>query len=512
MSAHQPRARGTFMATAVFAVAAAFATLATLAALPPRAHAQEPAPDDPHAGDAARDALPGLVRLGLPVPLAPGFALTAAGSYGYTESVLGDDDTHHRGGITLAVSYRPRPSLAVALRIDGRHDAHSGSLDGADDGWIGDSRLELRYVMPRLTPRLGLGGAVTLWFPGERPLVPEPDAISLDLEGWAAWRLSRRVQLVGGAGLRLDRSAASVSNAARLSRADRLALGVGDEPAVLLGVGGFWTRGTLVVFGEWTWDLLVGADALPARESPMRLDAGVRFRVAGGATLQVSAEVGLSQRPELMAGVPLAPFEPRVTLLAGMSWSFGARGRAAVARGDAEVADVARPPAPQVVRGRLLTPAGEPLAGVRVRLGDREATTDADGWFTIADVAPGETRLEIDAPPPWSHITTAVTVGAAPLALGDLRVERELPPGQVRGAVRSAAGKPLAAEVTLLPLGTKVETAADGSFRVDVPPGAYQVVIEARGFAPQRRQIVVDENGVTVLNVELRPARGGAAP
>jgi hypothetical protein len=468
---------------------------------------------DDDVGAAAHDALPGLVRLGVPVPLERGFVLAASGSYGYTGDVLGDSDAHHRAGGTLALSYRPRDFIGLALRLDGRHDAHSGSVDGKDDGWVGDTRLELRVVAPGTASALGYGGSATLWFPSASAFSPEADAISFDAEGWLGWQAAPRLQLVGGAGVRLDRSAHSVpGDVDLLSRADRLALGVGDGTDLLVGAGAFYRHASTVFYGEWTWDVPLSGDAKPsALEAPMRADVGVRYRMSpGGPTLEASAELELSKRPDLMASVPLAPVEPRVTLLAALSWSFGGARAAAPAPITSVDEPVAAAKVVQHVRGRLVTPTGEPLAGVRVHIGAREATTSADGWFELDDVPAGEALLEADVPLPWAKITTTVVVGGgAPLALGDLPVARALPPGQIRGVVRTLTGKPVQADVTLLPLGLRVVAGAQGEFRVDVPPGEYDVLVEAPGFSQQKRHVVVDENGVTVLNVDLRTARPG---
>ena len=46
-----------------------------------------------------------------------------------------------------------------------------------------------------------------------------------------------------------------------------------------------------------------------------------------------------------------------------------------------------------------------------------------------------------------------------------------------------------------------------GEFEVEVPPGAYEVVIEADGHESQRRRVTVEQLGVTVLNVDLRRSR-----
>jgi uncharacterized membrane protein len=45
----------------------------------------------------------------------------------------------------------------------------------------------------------------------------------------------------------------------------------------------------------------------------------------------------------------------------------------------------------------------------------------------------------------------------------------------------------------------------EGMLELPVSPGRYEVLIEAKGYASQRRTLSVDEGGVTVLNVDLKP-------
>ena len=45
---------------------------------------------------------------------------------------------------------------------------------------------------------------------------------------------------------------------------------------------------------------------------------------------------------------------------------------------------------------------------------------------------------------------------------------------------------------------------SDGAFQANLDEGDYQVFIEARGYAGQKRKVKVEDNGVTVLNVDLR--------
>jgi hypothetical protein len=58
-------------------------------------------------------------------------------------------------------------------------------------------------------------------------------------------------------------------------------------------------------------------------------------------------------------------------------------------------------------------------------------------------------------------------------------------------------------------LGLDARSDAEGRFELDVPPGEHVVIIEAPGHRGQRRTAEVPENGVTVMNVDLRRDRGG---
>jgi len=77
------------------------------------------------------------------------------------------------------------------------------------------------------------------------------------------------------------------------------------------------------------------------------------------------------------------------------------------------------------------------------------------------------------------------------------------PTGQVRGLVRSFSGAGLRARIRIEPLGKEIQTDAAGNFQLDVPPGTYEVVVEASGHAAQRRHVQVPEDGVVILNADL---------
>jgi Carboxypeptidase regulatory-like domain len=94
-----------------------------------------------------------------------------------------------------------------------------------------------------------------------------------------------------------------------------------------------------------------------------------------------------------------------------------------------------------------------------------------------------------------------VSSAAAEAAHGD--TPSEVPSGQIRGNVRAFSGAPLRATITVQPGGMQASTAADGTFSLDVTPGKYTVQLRAPGYKSQDRDVIVDEDGITVLNVEL---------
>jgi hypothetical protein len=76
--------------------------------------------------------------------------------------------------------------------------------------------------------------------------------------------------------------------------------------------------------------------------------------------------------------------------------------------------------------------------------------------------------------------------------------------GQIQGNIRAFDGTPLQATVTVYPGNHKASTNAEGAFELNLKPGRYTIRLRAYGYNSQNRAVVVHENGVTVLNAELR--------
>ena len=440
----------------------------------------------------------------------PGVSIALGTGYGFTESVLEANDAHHRigGGAALAVGVARWLELGGEVR--GRYDKHTGDMP--DDGFVGDPRLwatATRALSRGDTDGSWLGLRLGVWLPGDEVPSIDPDAISVDASAIYT-RRAGAMTISGTAGFRLDRSGNSV-DASMLSFPDKLGLGISDYDAVLVGAAVTRRGAGVVLFGEVSWDVLVGDGAPSALESPLRVGLGARKPLDDSLTLEGQLEVAASARPEIDA--TLVNVEPRVAAIIGLSWRPRPRAQVApvvVARPD-EPEPPPPPPPPAApttgsVKGRIVGPDGAPLPDAIVRLGARTATTGEDGTFTLDDVTPGSVDVIVERPghEPTQR-TLAITAGLESQL--EVTLARVKPPSQIRGLVRSFDGKGLGATVRVEPAGVEVTAGADGSFQVDVPPGTYTIVVSMPGYEPQEKVVKVEEQGVAVKNIELRRAR-----
>ena len=145
--------------------------------------------------------------------------------------------------------------------------------------------------------------------------------------------------------------------------------------------------------------------------------------------------------------------------------------------------------------------------------GDKKITLKAgEGGALRAEGVPlGKATLQVSAE---SFVSQSIDVSLEKGKALQTKIQMEpaIPPGQVRGLVRSFRGRGIAATIVILSKEggdavATVQAGKDGHFRVGVEPGSYEVSVEAAGYKSQKRKVRVEENGVTVLNVDLRGAR-----
>lgn len=455
-----------------------------------------------------QSALPGgLLVADAAVLPAHRFGLLGLAGFGYRDDVLVSGDRLRRGVASLGLSYAPVRGFAFGLSLDGRYDSHSSG----DDGYVGDPRLFLRLARSR--SRLSYGAQLVVWVPGKEAPSFAFDATSV--EGRALLSAALGPATVSlNLGARLDNSERSVENPRSLSPQDQVSLGVSAYHAVVAGARGFVPLGRGFVGGEVATELFLG-DGAPDATVRVLASAGVRI----APSVSLLGYFQLASAPDARAAMmaqtplPLVPYESAVAFGLGLETRFGGDAPAATRISTtSEPLAGPRPPAQPEraeLSGAVLDDTGAPVAGAKVELvqeGKVVATsaTDARGKYRLPELPPGPATLRVAVPGKEPHETSVELVAGANSA-PKVQLDPELPPGELRGNVRTrAGGKPIAgAAVSVSPGGHTSTTGADGSFAFEVPPGKYTITTTAEGYAPQQIEAVVDQDGVTVKFINL---------
>jgi hypothetical protein len=458
-------------------------------------------------------------------PGEPAFVVLSSVGYAYTEAVLGRGDAHHRGMGALTLDGRPLSWLAIALKLDGRYDLHLVPGQPRDVGLVGDPRFYLR-VDHRLAPSVRIAARLGLWLPGRDAPSMDFTAITPELSAALTYAVPGvPVWFTTNLGYRIDRSARTAKDAPLLSAADRSALEVNAFDQLLLGVGSAFGGGPVQGFVEASGEILVGSGHPSLSRSPLWIGGGARVAVSRNLRVEAGIEVAASTRPALGPTDPLVPVPPRVAGWLGLSYRFSAapvhapEERLPPPPASPRPPPAIEPPAPTVpspapaattsVDGRIETESGAvPLEAAILAENDQQTSpvpVDAEGRFTLKG-AVGRAIIVRAQAPGYQPSTRTVTLAEGEMPPLVFKLHSLLPSGQIRGLVRSLTSHNVEAQVRVQPLGL-VLNAAEGRFEADVAPGNYEVIITAPGFETQRRRVVVEQNGVTVLNIDLRKKR-----
>lgn len=165
------------------------------------------------------------------------------------------------------------------------------------------------------------------------------------------------------------------------------------------------------------------------------------------------------------------------------------------------------------LQGSVRTTAGEAVAGARVLAGPAGARSDGEGFYRVEGVETGPVEIDLVHP---GHARQERKVTIEP---GINTLDFEVDPGRrVAGRIAAGDGRPIgAAELALETPGWgsghrsyRARSAADGLFEfAEVPPGRYRLEAAARGFAPLRRQQLVEIAGADVDDLEVTLGAAG---
>ncbi len=483
-------------------------------------------PDEPAPAAAiGYGAMPGGLHAPAAVTLPKGAVEVAMlGGFGQRGGLLGTGTKLDRGIGNIAIGFAPHELITIALSLDGRYDKHS---PGSDDGYVGDPHLLVRAA--KAAGNLRFGGQLGIWVPGKDAPSVAGSAISVDARALLSLKAGPGL-LSFSAGFRLDNSAKS-ADPMKLSVQDRVSLGVSEFHAVLAGASLSVPSGKLFFGAEASVDVFVGKGNTPtgstmAHDAPgplVRFGANAGYHITPEWSVLVfveGAKVPHISAAELAANdVRLIAYEPTVTGGLGISGQFGGPKKTSnnITAHDpvditvVETADVS---------GEVVDETGKPVVGAKVEVKAKNntgtAVTDDKGAWTVSKLPIGKTEkgvttlddtgvevsVTVDGKKPGKTTMTLVK-GANTIA--KLTLESVLPPGQLRGVIRSVVtGKPLpGATIKIEPGGKTATSGADGTFEVDLQPGTYKIKASAGGLADQDLDVTIDPNGVAIKNIEL---------
>ena len=460
----------------------------------------------------------GIYRLLLPESPERHLSLVLNGGYGFTESVGPVSGTHHRmlGGFAIGAS--PLHWLGISIGLDGFRDSHPADDNGEDATAVGAPYMLLRGGH-RIGDVVQLGAALKLTVPGQNAPSMKFSASTLDASlTFAVSPWIKPWALLISAGYRMDNSANVAPDARSLRPGDRLSLSFSDFDAVRLGIGASVAIRKASLFAELVADLLVG-DGAPTSASPIHLTVGGRFAVTKGLDLSLVVDPLVSKRPPVGPTDAFAPTPARLSVTAGLAYTFGFDKQAPPSDEPVAEPETVEPipetvPAPESAKTRLTGTVqdeeGHAVGGASVTLVVADQTfnteSDAEGNYAFENVPVGKGTLTVETygfTPLTSEIELSATQPTrAPEVLVRPPLERAT---QIKGLVRSIEGDPLAAKVAISPGGLIVHTDKDGYFLQDLSAGTYTVKITSPGFRAQKKRVHIENESVTILNVELTP-------
>ncbi|MBI3092399.1 MAG: carboxypeptidase regulatory-like domain-containing protein [Candidatus Tectomicrobia bacterium] len=147
-----------------------------------------------------------------------------------------------------------------------------------------------------------------------------------------------------------------------------------------------------------------------------------------------------------------------------------------------------------------------PIGGVLVTLGERRATTDAEGLYTFTDVEPATNLAITFLAEGFTTRTLSVDVRLGQVSRLDVALQAVRTTALVTGVVRHAqTGEPL--PEVLIQAGTVRERSlGTGEFRVEeIAPGPLSIIFSKDNFITERVELTLEAGSTSQLFISLRP-------
>ncbi|MFO7951101.1 MAG: OmpA family protein [Candidatus Fermentibacteraceae bacterium] len=138
---------------------------------------------------------------------------------------------------------------------------------------------------------------------------------------------------------------------------------------------------------------------------------------------------------------------------------------------------------------------------------DSVVSDPATGFYEV-EVPPGSVPINVAAEG-YQSASATVVLDAGQNVVKDFEMRPEAGMGRITGTViDSESGDAVVANISIddMEEPIAVETDEDGVFRLEVPEGTWTIKCEAEDYITRSKPIVVEADGSTVVDFELRPA------
>ncbi len=501
-------------------------------ATPPVALAQEtvatadaPMADEPEADPAGPGAFGqrGLWRTWAAEPYDFGAVVAGISSeYAYSTGLLTNGDKNQRLANRLVLAGVPVTGLELALGlslvVNNNPDFEPDQVQT-----LGDPSLSLRYGHP-VTDWLAIGGGVQAVFPSGRDFSElSADGISTRVLIAMDFTPLPALLVTLNAGYHFDNSSRIFDYP--LNAAQQFGAGINPHDQALVGLGLAYQVGPVAPFVEYGAAVAIGSGAPGFADCPGWLTIGLRAWPLGlhNLHLTVGADIGLTG----VSGVPEGKARiPRWNLLLAAGFNFGElpppevriQEKIKIVEKRVEVptpVEVAKPQVLGRIVGRVVDaktdqPLGNAVVSVTGKGAGRFVTDPEQGRFRTCLSEPGPAKLTVSLPG-YREETQAVLIGDQPETpvTVSLTASTGKTYGTLKGSVRSAAGKPLPALISIP--ARKLRKRAkkrSGGFKLEqLETGTFDVLISMPRYVTQRRKIKLRPGDIVILNVELDPKR-----
>jgi hypothetical protein len=466
---------------------------------------------DPSAG-ATSEGVAGIAEIPIAGSLAPATLRFGLRGSGFDQSRFGGTNVALTGmGSALSIGWTPaaRLELAAAALASSHHGTHMlpDSIQA-----LGDVSLSGTWTFVEGARAAAALHAGARFDAGTSPFAGYADSASPFADLLAAARIGPLATSVD-LGWVQDRSEAVVPGNAELSPAQRAAYGAADGP---------WARESLAVALPLSGGAITPFAAAKAREyfgnvtggDATLADLGLRIAHAGPSRT-FSIELGVEAPLGKEKASARRPLDPDLRVFGGIAILLPPAHAVASAPTVVEKIVQAPPPPPTTggVTGTVRDArSGEPLSWVVVDVPsvlDNPILTDGSGVYHLHGLPSGAAQIKIQKPG-YASTTVPVTIvaGADQTADATLDPAGNKSVGSFSGDVRSRDGKPVPAKITFL-FGKETKSIlADGTgkFQVTLPPGRFDLRVEAPGFLTQSKSLEVAAGEQTVFNFVLVPA------